>query len=205
MIATLRKYLIAGVLVWVPIAITVLIINILLDILNNIFLFIPKKWHPETLFGFSIPGIELVICIALLLVTGLLVTNFFGRRLIRLWESTLHRIPLIRSIHGTVKQALEILLNTKDRSFRQVVLIEYPRKGIWSVGFLTNNSLPMTSKATNKTLNSVFIPTTPNPTSGFIVMLDTKEIIRTNMTIEEGFKFIISMGVIATEETTDFS
>ena len=205
MIPTLRKYFIAGILVWVPIAITILIINILLDILNSLFLFIPKEWHPETLLGFPVIGIEVVICIALLLSTGVLVTNFFGHKLIRLWESTLNRIPLVRSIHGTVKQVLEILFDTNKKSFRQVVIVEYPRKGIWSVGFLTNDSLPMTSNATNKKLNSVFIPTTPNPTSGFIIMLDTEEIIPTNMTIEEGFKFIISMGVVAKKEGKDFS
>lgn len=202
----LRKYLIAGLLVWLPLAATFLIIKLLIDILNGILLLLPPQWHPETLIGFSIPGMGAITSILLLLLTGLLVANLFGRKLITLWEAILNRIPLVRTIYSTVKQVLEILFSANNKSFRHVVLIEYPRKGIWSMGFQTNNALPLASKTLDQDLVSVFIPTTPNPTSGFIVMIPKEDVVHIDITVEDGFKFIISMGVIATERSaTDFS
>ena len=202
----LRKYLIAGLLVWLPLAATVVVIKLLIDLLDKAILLFPPEWQPETLFGFSIPGFGIVIGVSILILTGAFAANLFGRKLVGFWEAVLGRIPLVRTIYSSVKQVLETLFSSNSESFRRVVLIEYPRKGIWSLGFQTNEALTAARKASGKDLVSIFVPTTPNPTSGFIVMLPTDEITQLDISVEDGFKFIISMGVIVPEGTdTDFS
>ncbi len=202
----LRKYLIAGLLVWLPLAATVVVIKLLIDLLDNAILLFPPEWQPETLFGFSIPGFGIVIGVSILILTGAFAANLFGRKLVGFWEAVLGRIPLVRTIYSSVKQVLETLFSSNSESFRRVVLIEYPRKGIWSLGFQTNEALTAAREASGKDLVSIFVPTTPNPTSGFIVMLPTDEITQLDISVEDGFKFIISMGVIVPEGTdTDFS
>ena len=202
----LRKYLIAGLLVWLPLAATVVVIKLLIDLLDKVILLFPPEWQPETLFGFSIPGFGIVIGVSILILTGAFVANLFGRKLVGFWETILGHIPLVRTIYTSVKQVLETLFNSNIESLRRVVLIEYPRKGIWSLGFQTNEALAAASETSGNDLVSVFIPTTPNPTSGFVVMLPAEDITQLNITVEDGFKFIISMGVIVPEgSATDFS
>ena len=202
----LRKYLIAGLLVWLPLAATVVVIKLLIDLLNKTILLFPPEWQPETLFGFSIPGFGIIIGISILILTGVFAANLFGKKLVGFWEAILGRIPLVRTIYTTVKQVLETLFSSNSESFRRVVLIEYPRKGIWSLGFQTNEALAAASEASGNDLVSVFVPTTPNPTSGFIIMLPSEDITQLDISVEDGFKFIISMGVIVPEGAdTDFS
>ncbi len=202
----LRKYLIAGLLVWLPLAATVVIIKLLIDLLNKTILLFPPEWQPETLFGISIPGFGIIIGILILLLTGVFAANLFGRKLVGFWEAILGRIPLVRTIYSSVKQVLETLFSSNSESFRRVVLIEYPRKDIWSLGFQTNEALSTAREASGKDLVSVFVPTTPNPTSGFIIMLPAENIIQLDISVEDGFKFIISMGVIVPNgPDTDFS
>jgi len=202
----LRKYFIAGLLVWLPLAATVLIIKLLIDLLDKAILLFPPEWHPETLFGFSIPGFGIVIGVSILILTGAFAANLFGKKLVGIWEAVLGRIPLVRTIYTSVKQVLETLFASNSESFRRVVLIEYPRKGIWSLGFQTNEALAAARDASEKDLISVFVPTTPNPTSGFIVMLPVEDVTQLDISVEDGFKFIISMGVIVPEGSdTDFS
>jgi len=202
----LRKYLIAGLLVWLPLAATVVVIKLLIDLLDKTILLFPPEWQPETLFGFSIPGFGIIVGVLILILTGVFAANLFGRKLVDFWEAILGRIPLVRTIYTTVKQVLETLFTSNSESFRRVVLIEYPRKGIWSLGFQTNEALAAAKEASGKDLISIFIPTTPNPTSGFIVMLPAEDVTQLDITVEDGFKFIISMGVIVPEgPTTDFS
>ncbi len=202
----LRKYLIAGLLVWLPLAATVVIIKLLIDLLNKTILLFPPEWQPETLFGISIPGFGIIIGILILLLTGVFAANLFGRKLVGFWEAILGRIPLVRTIYSSVKQVLETLFSSNSESFRRVVLIEYPRKDIWSLGFQTNEALSTAREASGKDLVSVFVPTTPNPTSGFIIMLPAEDIIQLDISVEDGFKFIISMGVIVPNgPDTDFS
>ncbi|HSR63259.1 MAG TPA: DUF502 domain-containing protein [Gammaproteobacteria bacterium] len=197
--ATLRKYLIAGLLVWIPIAATVVIIRILITLLDKTILLIPPDYRPEAVLGFSIPGYGVIVGIFILLITGMFAANLFGRRIVQFWESLVGRIPLVRTIYSSVKQVLETLLASDNKSFRKVVMIEYPRKGIWSLGFLTNKGPSMANESTNRDLVSVLVPTTPNPTSGFIMMVPAEEIIELQLTVEEGFKYIISMGVVIPE------
>ena len=200
MMSLLRKYLIAGLLVWLPVAATVIIIKLVIDLLDKTLLLLPYEWRPETLLGFSVPGFGLLLGLSLLIITGVLAANFFGRKLVNLWESILGRIPLVRSIYTSVKQVSTTLLETDSKSFRKVVLTEYPRRGIWSLGFLSSDGLPAANKVSGEKLISVFVPTTPNPTSGYIIMIPENDITVLDMSVEDGFKFIISMGVVVPEE-----
>ena len=196
MMATLRKYVIAGLLVWLPLAATVVIIKLVIDLLDRIILFLPLDYRPESLFGFSIPGFGLILAIGVLLLTGMLATNLLGRQIVSLWEAILSRIPIVRSIYNAVKQIASTVLTSKGKSFRKVVMAEYPRKGIWSIGFLTNDDVAITCEGIEDHMLAVFLPTTPNPTSGFILLFPKQDIIELEMSVEDGFKFIISIGVV---------
>ena len=178
----------------------------LIELLNKTILLFPPEWQPETLFGISIPGFGIVVGFLILILTGVFAANLLGRKLVGFWEAILGRIPLVRTVYSSVKQVLETLFTSSNESFRRVVLIEYPRKGIWSLGFQTNEALMAARDTTGKDLISVFVPTTPNPTSGFIIMLPAEDITQLDISVEDGFKFIISMGVIVPNGTdTDFS
>ena len=198
--ASLRKYLIAGLLVWLPLAATVFIIRVLVNLLDRTILLIPPEWRPETVLGFSIPGFGIIVGVAILLVTGMFAANLFGRRLVSFWEAILGRIPLVRTIYTSVKQVTETLFTANSKSFRKVVLVEYPRQGIWCMGFVTNKGLGVASKSAGHDLMSVFVPTTPNPTSGFIIMLPEADVLELDLSVEDGFKYIISMGVVIPDD-----
>lgn len=200
MFGNLRKYLIAGLLVWLPLAATIVVIRFLVNLLDKTILLVPPDWRPEAVLGFSIPGYGIIVGIAILLLTGMFAANLFGRRLVALWESMLGRIPLVRTIYTSVKQVTETLFSSSKQSFRKVVQIEYPKKDIWSIGFLTNRGMEASRQASGRNLMSVFVPTTPNPTSGFIVMVPSEEITELPVTVEEGFKYIISMGVVIPDD-----
>lgn len=193
---TLRKYIIAGLLVWLPLAATVAIIKLVIDLLDKTILLLPPEWQPATVLGFSIPGFGVILAISTLLITGMLAANLFGRKLVSFWEAVLNRIPLVRSIYNSVKQISTTLFDSQGKSFRKVVMLQYPRKGIWSIGFLSNENVSTDIDGIEDGLVAVFVPTTPNPTSGFIIMTPREDITELHMTVEEGFKFIISMGVI---------
>ena len=193
---TLRKYIIAGLLVWLPLAATVVIVKLVVDLLDNIILLLPPEYQPTAVLGFSIPGFGIILAISILLITGMFAANLFGRRLGEFWEAILSRIPLVRSIYSSVKQISTTILDSNGKSFRKVVMLQYPRKGIWSIGFLTNEDVSTDIEGLNEDLVAVFVPTTPNPTSGFIIMAPRDDITELDMSVEEGFKFIISMGVI---------
>ena len=193
---TLRKYLIAGLLVWLPLAATVVIIKLVIDLLDRTMLLLPPEYRPEQTLGFSVPGLGVVLSIGILLLTGMLAANLLGRRLVGLWEGILGRIPLVRTIYNAVKQISATLLDSQGKSFRKVVLVEYPRRGIWSIGFLTREAVQVQAAGNREPMAAVFVPTTPNPTSGFIIMLPADSVHELDMTVEQGVKFIISMGVI---------
>ena len=191
----MRKYLIAGLLVWMPLGITFLVIRAIVGLLDKTLLLIPEMYRPETLLGFNIPGLGVALAIILVLVTGMIVANFLGKRLIGAWEKFLARIPLVRSLYAAIKQIMEAVLSTDAQSFRKVLLIEYPRKGLWSLAFMTSDNLGEVQAKTAGEVMSVFIPTTPNPTSGFIIMVPKDDVIELDMAVEDGLKMIISLGV----------
>ena len=194
--AALKKYIIAGLLVWLPFAATVVIVKLVIDLLDKTILLLPPEWHPVALLGFSIPGFGIILALSILLLTGMLAANLFGRRFVEIWERILNKIPLVRSIYSSIKQISNTIFDPSGKSFRKVVMLQYPRKGLWSIGFLTNDNVGDEMSAVDDRLVAVFIPTTPNPTSGYIVMVRNDEITELDMSVEEGFKFIISMGVI---------
>lgn len=193
---TLRKYIIAGLLVWLPLIATIAIIKFVIGLLDNTILLLPPEYQPANVLGFSVPGYGIVLALAVLLITGMLAANLFGRKLFAVWESVLNRIPLVRTIYNSVKQISTTLLDGNRKSFRKVVMLQYPRKGLWSIGFLTNEQVPSDIHGPASELVAVFVPTTPNPTSGFIMLSPLEDVVELDMTVEEGFKFVISMGVI---------
>lgn len=192
----LRKYIIAGLLVWLPLIITVAVIKFVVDLLDGTILLLPPEYRPEALLGFSIPGAGIVLALVVLVVTGMFAANLLGRRLVQVWEAMLGRIPLVRSVYNSVKQISTTLLASQSTSFRKVVLVEYPRKDCWCIGFLSNEHVETDRAISDQQLQSIYVPTTPNPTSGFNLLIPERDIMELDMSVEDGFKFIISMGVI---------
>lgn len=192
----IRSYIIAGLLVWLPILATLVVIRFIIDALDSTLKFLPAKYQPDMLLGLHIPGFGLVLSIAVLILTGMFVTNFIGKRLFDYGESILAKIPLIRTIYHAVKQVSETIFSSSSQAFRKVLLVEYPRKGLWSIAFLTGTTTPKINNKAHDDLITIFIPTTPNPTSGFLMMLPTEDIIELDMTIDEALKMVISLGVM---------
>lgn len=194
--ALIRKYIIAGLLVWVPLGITILVIKLLIDLLDRSLILLPPNLRPEQLLGFSIPGLGILISAFVIITTGLIVTNLAGRKMITLGEDLVERIPLVRSIYSAVKQVTKTILSSEQNSFRQVVLIEYPRRGAWTLAFQTGETMEYFNEKTQKDLITVFVPTTPNPTSGFILMLPRSEVMKLEIDVEDALKFVMSLGVV---------
>jgi uncharacterized membrane protein len=192
----LRRYLVTGLIIWLPLVVTVAVVRFLLRLMDRTLVLIPPAYRPEELVGFAIPGLGLVLTLLVLVVTGVLGANLFGRRIVGLWESLLHRIPLIRSVYSGAKQVAETVLSDGDTSFKRVFLVEYPRKGVWSLCFQTSTELAEIQHRTAEEVICVFVPTTPNPTSGFILLVPRHELIALDMTVDEGLKMIISLGVV---------
>jgi uncharacterized membrane protein len=192
---SLRRYLVAGVLVWLPILASVWVITFIVQLTDRILLLLPSAFRPETLVGFPLPGLGIIIALVVLLATGLLVTNLIGRRLVQYWDGLMRRIPLVRSIHGGVKSFAESVFSTSN-SFRKVVMIQYPRTGVWSIGFVTAEDVTEIGEKTGQPHSCVYIPTTPNPTSGFIVMVPRSEIVELEMSVDAAMKMIITCGVV---------
>ena len=187
---TLRNYFIAGVVVLIPIGFTLYLTKILIGISSNL---IPKNINPNSYLPFNIPGVEIVISILLITIVGGLSLSFFGRRILKLIDDLFKRIPFLRTVYSAIVQMTETF-SKKDDGKRSVVLIEYPRKGVWAVGFATKENNGEMSIKTKQKLINVFVPTTPNPTSGFLLMFPIDEVIYLNMTFEEASKFIVSAG-----------
>jgi uncharacterized membrane protein len=191
----LRRYLVAGVLVWLPILATLWIVSFIVSLMDSILLWLPVGYRPENLIGFRIPGLGIVVALVVVLVTGLLVTNLIGRRLVRYWDGIIRRIPLVRSVHGGVKSFAESVFS-QSNSFRKVVMIQYPRAGIWSIGFVTADNVAEVADKTGVPHACVYVPTTPNPTSGFIVMVPASEVVELEMSVDAAMRMIITCGVV---------
>jgi uncharacterized membrane protein len=191
-----RRYLMSGLLIWLPIIATVLVVRFIVQLMDQLLLLLPRHLQPEALFGVHIPGLGVVLAVIVLLLTGLLVSNVIGRWLVGLWDEVLARIPFIRAIYGGVKSFSETILTNKGSSFKKVLLVQYPRAGMWSIGFQTNATLPEISARTGLDQVCVFLPTTPNPTSGFIVMVPRTEIIELDMSVDAAMKMVVTLGVV---------
>ncbi|QKT05052.1 DUF502 domain-containing protein [Ectothiorhodospiraceae bacterium 2226] len=193
----MRRYLIAGLLVWVPLGVTLLVIKLVVGLVDQTLLLVPPALRPDALFGFNIPGFGLLLSVVVVLATGVAVANFMGKRMVAMWESVLDRIPLVRSIYKAAKQVAETMLSDTGKSFRKVLLVEYPRKGVYSIGFLTSETEGEVQERTGEEVVTVFVPTTPNPTSGFIIMVPRRDVTELEMTVDEGFRMIVSLGVVS--------
>ena len=199
----MKRYLIAGLLVWVPLGVTVMVIKLLVDMMDRSLLLLPEPYRPDNLLGFHIPGLGVVLTAIIVLVTGMVVANLFGRKLVKLWESMLAQIPLVRTIYTGVKQILETVFSSNDQSFRKVLLVEYPRPGLWTLAFQSSTTTGEAQAKTGREVVNVFIPTTPNPTSGFFIMVPSDDVVELDMSVDEGLKMIISAGVVVPEWTPD--
>ena len=193
----LRRYLMAGLLVWVPLFVTYLAFKFVLDLMDRLLPLLPASLQPDALLGFHVPGFGVILAFVVLLLTGLLVANLIGRTLVSWWEDLLNRIPLVRTIYSGVKGFTETLVSKSGGSFRKVVLVEYPRKGMWSIAFVTASELLEIDRKTGVPQVCVFIPTTPNPTSGFIFLVPAGELIELDMSVDSAMKMIVTLGVVA--------
>jgi uncharacterized membrane protein len=197
MIAAIRRYFISGLLVWLPIIITVLVIKFVFDMLSKSLLLLPHHYQPDVLFGFHIPGVGVILTLFVILLTGLFTANIIGRSFLAFGDAMMSRIPLVRSVYTGVKQVTETLFTPGGTSFRKVLLVEYPCPGVWSVAFQTGEVGKETHKLMNEeTMVSYFIPTTPNPTSGFLMMAPKNKVIELDMSVDQALKFVISLGVV---------
>lgn len=193
----MKKYFITGLLVLVPLFITVWVLKTLVQTLDQSLLLLPVAWRPEALLGVDIPGFGVILTVAIVLSVGLIATNIFGQQLIVLWESLLVRVPVVKSIYSSVKQVSDTLFSDSGNAFRQALLIEYPRQGVWTIAFLTGTPGGDVANHLQGEYVSVYVPTTPNPTSGFFLMLPKADVIPLEMSVDQALKYIISMGTVA--------
>lgn len=192
----LRNYLIAGLLIWLPIMITVWVVRFLTGILDQSLVLIPPPWRPEALFGRYIPGLGIILSLLLLLVTGVLVKNLFGRQMVQGLENLVRRIPVVGPIYGGAKSFSETVLADKGSSFKQVVLIRFPYEATYSIGFITAEVLEEVQAKTDEDVICVVVPHTPNPTGGFIVLVPKRELIYLDMSVDDAVKLVLTMGVV---------
>ncbi len=193
----MRKYFITGLLVLVPLFITLWVLFALVETLDKSLMLLPAAWRPEVWLGMNIPGFGAVLTLAVIMVTGLIATNIFGRQLIALWEAFLSRVPVVKSIYSSVKQVSDTLFSDSGNAFRQALLIQYPRQGVWTIAFLTGTPGGDVANYLQGEYVSVYVPTTPNPTSGFFLMLPKAEVVELDMSVDQALKYIISMGTVA--------
>jgi len=195
---SLRRLLVAGVLVWLPIIATVWVVGFFMTLMDGTLVLLPERYQPQTLLGFHVPGLGVVFAFIVVLLTGLLVTNLIGRQLVGYWEDLMQRIPLVRSVYGGVRSFTESVLSSSN-SFHQVVAVEYPRLGIWSIGFVTAPVVVEVSRRTGQHLSCVFVSTAPNPTSGFIILVPKSQMIPLEMSVDAAMKMIVTCGVVLPE------
>lgn len=192
----IKRYFITGLLIWVPLAITAWVLSLIASVADQSLRFLPESVTPHTLLGFDFPGTGIVLTLLIILTTGLLAANFIGQRLVGWWEKLLARIPVVNSIYNSVKQVSDTLFSSSGNAFRKALLIQYPREGSWTIAFLTGKPGGDVVNHLAGDYVSVYVPTTPNPTSGFFLMLPKSDVIELNMEVDEALKYIISMGVV---------
>lgn len=193
----MKKYFITGLLVLVPLVITIWVLSSLIGMMDQSLLLLPEEWHPHTFFGRDIPGIGAILTLLIVFTTGLIATNFFGMQLILLWEKLLNRVPVVKSIYSSVKQVSDTLFSDSGNAFRKAVLVQFPRQGAWTIAFLTGTPGGDVVNHLQGDYVSVYVPTTPNPTGGYFLMLPKADVIELEMSVDEALKYIISMGVVA--------
>jgi len=194
-----KKYLITGLLIWIPLVITIWVLKLVVDTLDQSLLLLPERWRTEGFLGVHIPGLGVILTLVIVFVTGVFATNFFGAQLVRVWHGILHRIPVVNSIYSSVKQISDTLFSSSGQAFRKALLVQWPREGMWTIAFLTGTPGGDVVNHLQGDYVSVYVPTTPNPTGGYFVMVARKDVIELDMTVDAALKYIISMGVVSPE------
>jgi uncharacterized membrane protein len=196
----MKKYFITGLLVLVPLFITLWVLSTLIHTMDQSLLLLPEAWQPKKLLGFNVPGLGALLTLLIIFVTGLVATNIFGQQLIVLWESFLSRVPFVKSIYSSVKQVSDTLFSNSGNAFRKAVLVQFPRHGSWTIAFITGTPGGDVVNHLNGDYISVYVPTTPNPTGGYFLMLPKADVIELDMSVDEALKYIISMGTVAPKD-----
>lgn len=199
----LRRYLITGLIVSVPIVITVLVVRWLVHVSDQALTLLPQSYRPDALLGVHIPGLGVLVALLFIILIGILATNFFGKRILAWFDRLLARVPVVRSIYGAVKQLMEAVLGTGSQAFRQVVLVSFPQQGQWTLGFVTGPAKLPGGNDDPGNLMAVFVPTTPNPTSGWLLFVPEDELRVLPMSVEEGLKMVVSGGMLGPEHAAD--
>ncbi|KAI5913579.1 DUF502 domain-containing protein [Thauera sp. 2A1] len=193
----MKKYFITGLLIWIPLAITFMVLAWIVGTLDQIILLLPNGLHPREIFGFNVPGLGVLLTLFIVFSTGLIAANVLGQKLVQVWEAMLSRIPVVKSIYYSVKQVSDTLFSSSGQAFRKALLVQYPREGSWTIAFLTGKPGGDAANHLEGEFVSVYVPTTPNPTSGFFLMMPANDVVELEMSVDEALKYIISMGVVA--------
>ena len=193
----MKRYFITGLLIWVPLGLTAWVLKFLIGTMDQSLLLLPDSLQPERLLGMSIPGIGTVLTLLVVFITGLMTANIIGQKLVSFWEGVLWRIPVVKSIYWGIKQVSDTIFSSQGEAFRKALLVQYPRKGAWTIAFMTGQPGGDVVNHLEGEYISVYVPTTPNPTSGFFLMMPKSDVIELDMSVDEALKYIISMGVVA--------
>ena len=191
----MKKYLLTGLLVWIPLAITIWVLHLIVSSMDQVLTLLPPAFQPEAVFGRQIPGLGLVLTVVVVFLTGVFASNIIGQRLLRIWDGILRRIPFVNSIYNGVKQVSDTLLRPGGQAFRKVVLVQWPQEGSWTIAFLTGQPGGDVANHLKGEYVSLYVPTTPNPTGGYFVMVRREDVVELDMSVDDALKYIISMGV----------
>ena len=192
----MKKYLITGLLIWIPLVITLWVLKFIVDALDQTLLLLPPEFRTENWLGFHVPGMGAVMTVVIVFLTGAFATNLIGARLVDFWHMTLHRIPVVNSIYSSVKQISDTLFSSSGQAFRKALLVQWPRENMWTIAFLTGTPGPGVARFLPPDCLAVYVPTTPNPTGGYFVIVARKDVIELDMTVDQALKYVISMGVV---------
>ncbi|HEX6157712.1 MAG TPA: DUF502 domain-containing protein [Burkholderiales bacterium] len=192
----MKKYFITGLLIWIPLAITIWVLKLVVDVLDQSLLLMPTALHTENWLGVHIPGLGAILTVLIVFLTGVFATNFFGAQLVELWHEILHRIPVVNSIYSSVKQISDTLFSSSGQAFRKALLVQWPREGMWTIAFLTGTPGGGVAEHLPAETIAVYVPTTPNPTGGYFIIVERRHVIELEMSVDQALKYIISMGVV---------
>jgi uncharacterized membrane protein len=191
-----KKYLITGLLIWIPLVITIWVLKIVVDLMDQSLLLLPETWRPDFWLPVHVPGLGAILTILVVLATGVFATNFFGAQLVELWHHILQRIPVVNSIYSSVKQISDTLFSSSGQAFRKALLVQWPHEGMWTIAFMTGTPGGDVVQHLPADCVSVYVPTTPNPTGGYFVIVRRSNVIELDMSVDQALKYIISMGVV---------
>jgi len=193
----MKRYFITGLLIWVPIGLTAWVLKFLISTMDQSLLLLPDKFQPEVLLGMNVYGVGTILTLLVVFITGIMTANIIGQKLLVFWEGVLWRIPVVKSIYWSIKQVSDTIFSSKGEAFRKALLVQYPREGAWTIAFMTGQPGGDVANHLKGDYISIYVPTTPNPTSGFFLMMPRSDVIELDMSVDEALKYIISMGVVS--------